>query len=103
MPGRDEYYSLQATGEVGGNTSATQFPSLAGVRMVKVKARTANTGDVYIGLSGVTAPDGSDDQTTGYELSPGDESPWIPLDGNLDDLYRICDNAGDDVTFIALG
>lgn len=94
-----ENYTL-STGEVQGNASATVFPTLA-CDWVKIKALYNNAGRVYIGVSGVTKADGTSDTTTGWELSPGEETPWIPV-SNMSTLYRICDNAGDDVTYMAL-
>lgn len=101
MPTAIDYMTVKATGEIGGATSATQMPAMAGVRQVKFKAQADNAGNAYVGLSGVTTPDGSDDETTGFGLAAGEETPWLPA-GNLDEFYRICDNAGDDLTFIAL-
>jgi hypothetical protein len=89
-----------ATGEVQGDAAAAQFPTLA-CKMVNIKARSDNVGNVYIGGAGVTKPDGVTDVTTGLELGPGEETGWIPVP-NLNLLYRICDNAGDDVTYLAL-
>ena len=87
-------------GEVAGSTSASQFPNIT-CRMVRFKAHADNAGKVYIGGSGVTKVDGTTDTTTGYQLSAGEETPWFPVD-NLNRFYRITDNAGDDVTYLAL-
>lgn len=89
-----------ATGEVAGNTAATQMPTVTS-KLIKIKAHADNAGKVYIGAAGVTAANGATDTTTGYQLSAKDETPWLPL-SNLNMLYRICDNAGDDVTYIVL-
>lgn len=91
---------LAGVGELQGSATALQLPSLA-CKMVKFKTEISNAGNVYIGGSGVTKPDGTTDTSTGLELAPGDESGWIPI-SNLNLLYRICDNAGDDLTYIAL-
>jgi len=88
------------TGEVAGSASAAQFPSLACSRVV-IKALRSNSGNVYIGIAGVTVVDGATDTTSGFELDAGEETPWLPVE-NMNELYRICDNAGDDVTYIAL-
>lgn len=87
-------------GELAGATSATQMPSVA-AKMVKFKAEYDNAGRVYIGASGVTKADGSTDITTGLQLSPGEETPWL-LVSNINVFYRICDNAGDDLTYIVM-
>jgi hypothetical protein len=93
-------YTSVATGEIAGNASATQLPTIA-CRMVRFKAVGSNAGNVYLGASGVTKVDGTTDTTTGFELAPGDDTGWIPID-NLNRLYRICDNAGDDLTYWVL-
>jgi hypothetical protein len=87
-------------GEVAGSATAAQFPSIA-CSMVMINAEQSNAGNVYIGGAGVTKPNGTTDTTTGLELAPGQSSGWLPID-NLNRLYRICDNAGDDVTYLAL-
>ncbi len=93
-------YPVVKSGEVAGSASALQLPDIA-CRLVKFKATNSNVGDVYLGASGVTVPDGTLDATSGLELQPGDDSGWI-LVSNLDQLYLICDNAGDDLTYLAL-
>lgn len=96
----DPAYGTVACGEVAGATSATQMPSVA-CRLVRVKAHADNAGKVNLGGSGVTKVDGSTDTSTGLQLSAGDDTGWIPVT-NLNLFYRICDNAGDDVTYLAL-
>ena len=87
-------------GERAGAASATQFASQA-AKWVKVKAEYDNAGRVYIGVSSVTKADGTTDTTSGWQLVAGDETPWLPL-SNLNQLYLICDNVGDDVTYMCL-
>lgn len=89
-----------ASGELAGATSATQMPSVA-CKMARFKAVSSNAGNVYIGISGVTKIDGTTDTTTGFELLPGDDTGWIPVD-NINRYYRICDNAGDDLTYLTI-
>lgn len=89
-----------AVGELAGSATAAQMPSQA-CRLVKFKAAYDNAGRVYIGGSGVTKKDGTTDTTTGLELSAGEETGWLPV-SNLNVLYRICDNAGDDLTYLAM-
>ena len=67
----------------------------------KFKAVNSNAGDVYIGASTVTVVDGTTDTTSGYELAAGEETGWLPVN-NLNLFYRICDNAGDDLTYLVL-
>lgn len=93
-------YPVAKQGEVAGSATALQLPDIP-CRMVKFKATNSNVGDVYLGDSGVTIPDGTLDATSGLELQPGDDSGWF-LIPNLNLLYLICDNAGDDLTYLAL-
>lgn len=93
------YTSVKA-GEIQGAAAATQLPSIS-CKLVKFKARNDNAGNVYLGGAGVTLPDGTTDVTTGIELDAGEETGWIPVD-NLNRFYRICNNAGDDLTYLAL-
>lgn len=89
-----------ACGEIAGAASATQMPTIA-CKMVRFKACISNTGNVYLGGASVTKPDGSTDVTTGLELLPGDDTGWL-FTSNLNAFYRICDNATDDLTYLAL-
>lgn len=93
-------YATIRSGELAGSLTATQFPSLT-ARMVLVRAVSSNVGNVYIGGAGVTKADGVTDTTTGYQLGPGDSTPWLPI-ANLNQLYYICDNAGDDLVYLVL-
>ena len=86
------------TGELSGVTTATQLPNIS-CGMVKFKASVGNAGNVYLGGSGVTKPNGNTDTTTGFELAPGDESGWIPV-SNLSHFYRICDTETDDLLYL---
>lgn len=92
-------YTVPATGELAGSITAAQMPNVA-CNMVNFKAVLSNAGNVYVGISGVTRVDGTTDTTTGFELGPGDETGFIPVD-NLNRFYRICNNAGDDLTYIS--
>ena len=91
-----------AHGEISGSATAKQLPSVAVGTVALLKAARSNSGNVYVGLSAsVTAPDGTQDTTTGYELDAGEELK-VSVD-NLDELYIICDNAGDDLTYVVFG
>lgn len=93
--------TLSGGGELAGTTSALQCPSVT-ARYVRLKARADNAGGVYLGRSNaVTVPDGTTDVTTGFELAAGDETGWLPL-SNLNQLWRICNNAGDDLVYWVL-
>jgi hypothetical protein len=61
----------------------------------------SNAGNVYVGLAAVTKADGTTDATSGLELTPGDDSGWVPAT-NVNTFYRISDNAGDDLTYWVL-
>lgn len=88
------------TGELQGSATALQLPNVP-CRLAKLKARQDNAGFVYLGPAGVTKPDGTTDTTTGIELDASEDTGWLLID-NLNRLYRICDNAGDDLTYIVL-
>lgn len=93
--------SVVGHGERAGSATAVQLPTLA-CREVHIKAQTGNAGNVYLGFSSaVTVAAGDTDTTTGYELDAGQEVIW-PLK-NLNELYMICNNAGDDITYICFG
>ena len=89
------------TGELAGATSATQNPDIK-CQFVKFIAALDNVGKVYIGGPGVTVPDGNTDTTSGFPLDAGYETPWIPVT-NVKMTYRICDNAGDDCSYMVVG
>ena len=97
---RDMITETVKCGEIAGAGSATQMPDIA-VKLVRFTAVSGNAGSVYIGGVGVTIPDGSTDTTSGLELEPGDATGWMPVP-NLNILYYICDNAGDDITYLGL-
>jgi hypothetical protein len=93
-------YGTVLSGFIEGSTDAKRLPSID-IRLVKIKACNTNSGNIYLGGAGVTKPADTDDQTSGIELIGGDETGWLPID-NLNQLYIICDNAGDDLTYLAL-
>lgn len=95
----EKKYTSWASGELAGAVAATQMPSVA-CEAVNFKAAYDNAGRVYIGIAGVTVANGATDTTTGIQLSAGEETGWLPCD-NLNRFYRISDNAGDDVTYLA--
>ncbi len=88
------------TGEIAGNVAATVCPTRS-CRYVKFIAEAANAGNVYIGGAGVTKVAGTTTTTCGLELDAGVSTDWIKCT-NLNQFYRICDNAGDDLTYIIL-
>lgn len=93
-------YGQAISGERQGSASAVALPDVPS-RLIWISALSSNAGDVYIGGSGVTVADGTTDTTSGFELNPGDKIGPLPL-RNLKALYIICDNAGDDITYLVL-
>jgi hypothetical protein len=91
---------IPKTGELAGSVTAIQMPDVP-CSMVRFKALADNAGNVYIGASGVTLPNGATDITTGFPLDAGDDTGFVPCD-NLNRYYRICDNAGDDLDYWAI-
>lgn len=96
-----EVYSKIQSGEIAGSATAKQLPDIP-CRAVAFVAATSNSGNVYLGAAGVTLPNGTQDATSGYELIPKAQSPWFQVN-NLNLFYIICDNAGDDLLYIAEG
>jgi len=97
-----EVYNRVVTGELAGSDVAIQFPDVP-CRMVWIKAQSGNATNVYIGYSSaVTVAAGTTDVTTGLELDAGEMIGPIPIH-NLNLLWRICNAAGDDVTYMAVG
>jgi len=93
-------YNTITTGEVSGSTSAKQLPDVD-ADSINIRAASTNAGNVYLGGSGVTVLDGTTDTTTGLELDAGQETGWISVP-NLSLFYIICNNAGDDIVYMAL-
>ena len=71
-------------------------------RMAKIQGVSDNAGNVYWGGAGVTVPNGTTDTTSGIALSAGTVTSWIPV-LNLNEIYIIGDNAGDDIVYVCLG
>jgi len=88
------------SGERQGSATAVQLPTVSG-SLVYITALASNAGNVYLGAAGVTVPNGATDVTSGLELTPGSMIGPLPLD-NLNRLYMICGNAGDDITYLVL-
>ena len=93
--------NVVAVGERQGSATAVQLPTVSG-SMVYVKAVGSNAGNVYIGKSGVTVVNGTTDTTSGIELDAGEMLGPLPIT-NLNELFMICDNAGDDIVYMVLG
>jgi hypothetical protein len=94
-------YRTIVSGEVAGATSAKQLPDIdVAPGIAIIKAQRANAGNVYLGVSTVTIVDGTQDLTSGLELDAGEEVTLAI--GNLNQLYIICDNAGDDLSYLVM-
>src|SRR3990170_4263651 len=90
-------YDSVASGELQSSAAPPQLPHIP-CRAVFFTAVASNAGKVYLGGPAVTAPDGTTDTTSGIELQAGDMTPFIPI-SNLNKLFRICENAGDDLCY----
>lgn len=93
-------YGVVKSGEVQGSATAAQLPDIP-CRAVAFSALSSNAGSVWLGGAAVTVADGTTDTTSGLELQAGDMTQFIPVP-NLNLFYRICDNAGDDLTYMAV-
>ena len=91
--------TIVACGELAGVANATQLPNVA-ARYAWLTARSTNTGSVYIGGAGVTAPNNSTDTTTGIELVAS-ATILIPID-NLNRLYYIGSDANQRLTYLVV-
>jgi len=89
------------TGEHAGSATAHQLPDVA-CSMLWLKAVASNAGNVYVGPSTVIKVNGTGGALAGYELDAGEVLGPLPID-NLNRLYIICDNTGDDVVWFAMG
>ena len=85
-----------ACGELQGSATALQLPDVP-CELAYLSAQPDNAGNVYIGGSTVTKPNGTTDVTSGICIPPGQTKVFYVK--NLNQLYRICDNAGDDLTY----
>lgn len=92
---------IHSHGEIAGSATAAQCPDVK-CSFVKFKAEQGNATNVYIGLSSaVTKVAGTTNGTAGWELDAGQETDWLPC-RNLNEFWRICDVAGDDLVYITL-
>lgn len=100
MPKITDTQENWVTGEIAGSATVAAMPAIAG-KWVKFKANSDNGGNVYIGTNAsLTKAAGTTTTTAGFELDAGQETDWLPVpNGSLASLYRICTNAGDDVTY----
>ncbi len=93
-------YAIVAHGERAGSATAVQLADVDG-QFIILSALSTNAGNVYLGnKSTVTVPAGTTDLTSGIPLEPG-ETLILPIH-NLSQIWIICDNAGDDLSYMAL-
>ena len=94
-----DLYTTWVSGEIGGEGVATQCPDIP-AKLVWLKARAGNTGNVWVGtLATVTVADGTTDTTTGIELDAGDIVGPLPAE-NLKTFYYIGTTSADDLTYL---
>ena len=96
----DIFYKSVKSGVVQGGTTKAQMPDVPCSR-INIKALVDNSGNVYIGGSNVTVPGASTNETGGFTLDAGQETGWLDID-NLNKLWMITDNNGDDVSYLVL-
>jgi hypothetical protein len=90
-----------ATGENAGSVTAVQLATVA-AKFVRLKALASNVGVVCVGSSNaVTLAAGTTDTTSGFELSPGDDTGWLPAT-NLNLFWIICTAATDDLSYMVM-
>ena len=89
-------------GELRGSSVAVNMPSRE-CKMVMFKAHATNKGNIYIGGDDtITAANNTTNETAGYRLDAGENTPWFTV-ANMDKLWRICDTADDNMTYVLLG
>lgn len=94
------YLVLGGTGSRRCTTSAEALPDHPEAKLVYIRALPGNSGNVFVGLSTVTNTTGADNETCGYVLDAGQDSPPIPCpSGGLAQIYIIGSAADQDVTF----
>lgn len=81
------------SGQQSVGTSQVQLPSNQIYLAVTIKASNANSGTVYVGVTGVTT-------STGFELGAG-EGVSIPID-NTDKIYLIASASSQTVSYIGV-
>jgi hypothetical protein len=87
------------SGEVSGSVTAKQLPDVEG-KLFWLQAAPSNAGLVTLCTSsGATMPEGTTDVTSGVQLVAGEWSPPLPIP-NLNKVWIICTNAGDDLLYL---
>lgn len=90
-------YDSIVTGEVTGVTTEAALPNVP-AKLVEIKAQSGNTGNVYIGTTEVTVPNGVTDTTSGIALYPGQNKFFYV--SNLNVLHMICDDITSHISYL---
>lgn len=85
MASTTENLKLVATGERDGSATAVAMPDIA-CRFVSIRAQAGNAGNVYVGVAGVTVPNGTADATSGWPLDAG-ESITLPVAATAAEIF----------------
>ena len=98
-----EFVGIAGTGEIIGKATVTACPSVV-CKWVKFKAQASNPTIASVGISAsLTLPAGTTDATSGFPLSAGEETDWLPVNsGNLSSFYYICTAVTDHLSYMAL-
>lgn len=81
-----------------GDSAAEALTSSTEASLVMLKASGANTGFIYVQLSGSAAA-----AATAFELDANDTTPWLPVPGqDLANISVIASVDGEDISFIYL-
>jgi len=88
-------YSIMGNGskDVATAGSSEALAASTSIKSVTIRAKSSNTGLIYVGSSSVSS-------SNGFQLS-ADETVSLDLD-NLSKIYLDCDSDGDGVTYIYL-
>lgn len=92
--------AVAGTGEIKEGTVAAQLPNVP-CKLVMFKAFMTNTGDVYIGGSGVTVEGTVTNTTTGFKLEPGETFGWVPT-SNVNLFWTVGEGTTDLLNYLAL-
>lgn len=89
-----------ATGVIAGSTTATVLPNVYFGYQAWLAGVANNAGNVYLGNStDVIIAGSTTDAVSGFQVTPG-RMIILQGPGNLSSYYRICDNAGDDLSYM---
>lgn len=95
-----EAYRKVVSGFVEGSAGIVQLPDVP-CKLAWIVAEAANAGNIYLGPSTVKSASTSTDPLVGFQLDAGVMIGPLPI-ANLNQLYHICDNPGDDLMYFVL-